>query len=192
MGVHLVTAQNLVPNGSFEEYPVCPPSVGGLAVQSPPYEPIITGWYSMGVTPDYMHYCAGSKASNYPEGNAWGNQVPLDGDGYLSLIVSSQLPNEREFAAIELNQPLEVGIEYHLSMYASDADGGGIQNLDCSSNNVGLKLFVNPPYFWNSFDDNLQLEPMNNADVNHSEILTDSINWTHVTGSIVADHILIL
>jgi len=179
-------AQNLVPNPSFEEYITCPPSVGGLAFQSPPYESLIANWYSMSVTPDYMHECAGIGASNYPLDNAWGNQSPLDGEGYIAMGMFDQFENSREYAAVELTEPMVPGQEYYVSFYASDADGGGLDNFDCSTNNIGLKFFVSPPYYWNSFDNNFSLTPTNSSDINYTEVLVDSINWTHISGIVSA------
>jgi hypothetical protein len=180
-------AQNLVPNPSFEDYVTCPPSAGGLAIQSPPYESFIANWYSMNLTPDYMHECAGSGASNYPQNNAWGYQDPLDGEGYVAVITKTGFADEREYIAVELNEPLMVGQEYYVSFFASDNDGGEIEMTDCATNNIGVQLFVNPPNFWNTFGNENPLTPTNSSLINHEEILVDSVGWTHIDGQFIAE-----
>ena len=181
----LTNGQNLVPNPSFEEYFTCPLSAGGLGINGG--DPWIKDWYSMQWTPDYMHYCAGPGASNYPTDNAWGYQEPYDGDGYVSIIVKYQNLTAREYIAVELLNPLESGETYEVSFYVSDADGGFEEVLDCIANNVGLRFLKNPPYYWNNENDNFPLLPTNEADINYYELLSDSIGWTLIEGVFVAD-----
>lgn len=180
-------AQNLVPNPSFEEYITCPPSAGGLAIQSPPYESLIQDWYSMNLTPDYMHECAGPGASNYPQDNAWGSQEPFQGEAYVAILTKSGFANEREYLAVELSSSLVIGQEYYVSFYASDNDGGEIEQTDCATNNIGLNLFVDPPYFWNTFGDENSLEPINSSLINFEDVLYDSTGWTLIDGAFIAD-----
>ncbi len=182
----IFNAQNLVPNPSFEEYYNCPLSVGGLGVNGG--EPWIKYWYSMQWTPDYMHYCVGDpEASNYPTSNAWGSQEPYDGEGYISVISHDQTIGAREYIAIELIEPLEIGETYEVSFSVSDADGGELEYFDCVTNNMGLRFLKNPAYYWNNESDNNPLSPMNEADVNENDLITDSLGWTLIAGTFQAN-----
>jgi len=186
-GLGVLNAQNLVPNPSFEEYITCPVNVVGLNYQGPPFEPWIADWYSMSGTPDYFHECSGSESFNYPLDNAWGSQAPFDGQAYLALLTLEPFLNGREYAAVALSSPLSVGVQYYASFYTANNEDGEAGISDCSTNNIGLNLFTAPPYYWNSFDDNNSLTPMNNSVLNRIELLTDSIDWTKVEGTFIAN-----
>ncbi len=123
---------------------------------------------------------------NYPQNNAWGDQEPLDGEAYVAFLTKEPFDDGREYLAVELMQPLMVGEEYYVSFFASNNDGGGTPT-DCASNNIGLDLLVNPPYYWNTFGDEFSFSPTNTSLINHDAILMDSIGWTHIDGNFIAD-----
>ncbi len=179
-------AQNLVPNPSFELYNTCPPSAGGLGIQGSD-ELFIMNWYSMNLTPDYMHECAGPGASNYPQDNAWGYQEPFEGEAYVNIITINQFENEREYIAVELSEPLVINELYQISLWVSDADGGSLEDRECSSNNLGIQFFTDPAFYWQSFQDQNSLEPNNFSHVNESDVVIDSLGWHEVEGEFIAD-----
>lgn len=72
--------QNLVPNGSFEEYSDCPIS---NELHNGQFERAI-GWFRPTAgTPDYFHRCNTSTV-NVPN-NFWGHQEAFHGDGYVGF-----------------------------------------------------------------------------------------------------------
>lgn len=99
-------AQNLVPNGSFEEYTQCPPTNG--------YIEYATGWVNYRQSPDFYHTCNTGVLAGVPL-NSCGYQYPSQGQGYAGVITydaSNQLV--REFLGIELQSPLLPGVPIYL------------------------------------------------------------------------------
>ena len=114
-----VVAQNLVPNGSFEEFSVCPGSYSRkpaeFRVKS--WNPLTTG------SPDYFNTCSeGEAAVPY---NWAGVSDPYDGYGYAGIYTWMNLDKEyREYLHCKLNRPLIkdsvyfVSFRYKLSSYS--------------------------------------------------------------------------
>lgn len=169
-------AQNLVPNFSFEEYSTCPDAQDQIERA--------TGWskYSEAITtPDYYNACAPSTSFGVPKSiagfqpdhrscNAYAGLVIWDGNGY------------REHIGIQLSQPLIIGQRYFISFYTVFSEGFIDGNyFSMPSNNIGLRLST---VAYNSSSP----APIDNfAHLNYSTILNDSINWTRVSGSLIAD-----
>ncbi len=171
-------AQNLVPNPSFELQDSCPPSAVGLFG--------IQNWYSMQWTPDQMCECSNSESNDVPS-NAWGSQLAYDGSCYAAFVTYNLGWSDREYLAVELSSPLTIGEEYFISLMLSDADGGEIDELDCSSNNIGLLFMVDPPWWdYNQHNENF-FEPGNFSHINYSAVLSDSLGWVFFQDSIVVD-----
>jgi hypothetical protein len=79
--------------------------------------------------------------------------------------------NYRENIYTSLTTPLVRGNTYSVSMYVSHTD-----NSQSSTNNLGLKFAMGPSF------------PINNiAHVYTSIVITDTMNWTLISGSFVAD-----
>lgn len=120
--------ENLVPNGSFEEYKVCPSGTGNILS--------LNNWYSANnATPDYYNSCDLSNGSGVPD-NDWGYQFAQDGKGYLGLAVyGSNLTTQayREYAQVKLRQTLIQGQYYYWSGYLSLLD-----ETDLACNNFGI------------------------------------------------------
>jgi hypothetical protein len=166
----IVEAQNLVPNPSFEVYDTCPNHGGNI-------EEAI-GWILCGFSPDYYNACANSSFASLgvPSGGYSGYQNAFDGNAFGALLTLS-IPNTgREFIGTQLTEPLIVGTKYYVSAYIV----AGI--YECSANNFGFKFFNNMSYsFWNA-------PPIDNFSHVHSNvIISDSVNWTQVRGSFIAD-----
>lgn len=174
------TAQNLVPNPSFEEYEDCPMSTAELHSQ-------LTSWYSFGGSPDFFHSCnnAGLGSAGVPN-NGWGNQDAISGDGYAGVITFAHFSeNNREYMACPLNEPLIIGEEYYVSFYISLYDGGVFSDWHCAANRFGLKFFLDPNYLPEPLESTYQ--PQNMADIEYNVMFTDTFNWTLVEGWFIAD-----
>lgn len=113
------SAQNLVPNGSFESFSVCPGSYSRL-----PAEFRVTHWRSISTgSPDYFNMCSRGEAS-VPY-NWAGVSDAFDGQGYVGIYTWMNLPKEyREYIHCKLAVPLikdslyRVEFRYKLSSYS--------------------------------------------------------------------------
>ena len=107
-----VFAQNLVPNGGFEEYRNCPKYLGN-------FQDDVAYWTSptAGST-DYFHLC--SQHMGTPE-NFNGAQNTLEGKGYAGFYAYA--PGDyREYLQVALKAPLKEGKSYLLSFHVSLAE----------------------------------------------------------------------
>jgi hypothetical protein len=116
-----------------------------------------------------------------PWSNYLGYGIPYHGDGKAGFIAALWFFG-REILAVELNTPLEIGVSYFVSMQLLRTFGGGLHsNCNCAVNNLGLKFLKQTYDPWNPM-------PIDNfAHILHEEVLTDSTNWTEVSGWIIAD-----
>ncbi len=114
----LCDAQNLVPNGSFEEYSACPKYNGQLYLAN--------GWYNPTIaSPDLYHVCSNTR--NHSDAGVpkhpGGYQFPHSGEGYGAFIPSSWPAshpgknNYREYISTKLLAPLAKGKKYCVTMY---------------------------------------------------------------------------
>ena len=165
----LTSQTNLVPNPSFETYTACPSSSDISYAQ---------GWLNFGQTPEYYNSCANisTPQAGIPS-NYVGYQNAKDGNGYAG-IVAFYPGNTREFIAIALSQTLSIGTKYFVSAYISRAD---TSPYICSCNRIGFRFSTIPFSFTTSVLIN------NFSHVNSSAIITDSLGWTKIAGSFVAD-----
>ena len=112
-----IKAQNLIPNGSFEQFTSCP---GGDAEFHK-----CTNWIIPAGTPDYFHAC-------YPYSSLGGPGVPYNfsgyqpartGQAYAGILVHYFLnPNYREYMEAHLTAPLIAGGCYYFEMYVNKAN----------------------------------------------------------------------
>lgn len=165
-----VKAQNLVPNPSFEDTVNCPYAAGDIDKA--------TGWTSLCGSPDLFNIC-----NQYDWGvptNIFGYQIPASGNAYAGFAsYSNSSPNTREYPACNLVSPLTIGVKYFISFkVALSLNTLGAQT-NCASNKLGASFATNP-YICNSLI-------TNNPPVYTDSIITDSVNWTRVSGSFVAD-----
>ncbi len=109
-------AQNLVPNGSFEEKPYCPSSYNMQTLKT------VKFWKQPNsATPDHFHTCASGKAG-VPD-NIVGSQAPLDGEAYIGLVTyTSTKKNYREYLQAKLNRKLSAGETICVEFWVSCAD----------------------------------------------------------------------
>ena len=104
-----LSAQNLVPNGSFEDYVVCPGSYSQVTAEFR-----VPSWCSINTgSPDYFNACsAGEAAVPY---NWAGISEAFDGKAYAGIYVWMNLPKEyREYLHCKLMKPLAKDSLYHV------------------------------------------------------------------------------
>lgn len=163
--------QNLVPNPSFEEIVSCPTSIGQIEATKYWFRP------TDGST-DYFNEC-GSFGASVPN-NALGYQPAKTGVGYVGLITYVDDPtviNEREYLAVKLSAKLTGGEKYFWCFWISL---GGISKY--ATNNMGIGLTNNLVTDLSS----IVLLDIPSYGVS-SEVVTDSISWTIINGSFVAN-----
>ncbi len=161
--------QNLVPNPGFEAHSQCPYYIDDFYV--------VLNWYSVVghmSTPNYYNVCGDEpRGVSVPRNNV-GYQIPFDGDAYAGIFCYQNLGigTLREYIQTRLTSPLIAGQWYRISFFTNLADGSS-----SAVNNIGAALTNEPVRGINSYD-NLKLIPALNA----TEIISDSLNWTRVTG----------
>jgi OOP family OmpA-OmpF porin len=109
---HFSGAQNLVPNGSFEQFSVCPGSFSRSAADFK-----VSGWNSAGAgSPDHFHYC--SKGDAGVPYNWAGMSEAYEGDGYAGLYLwMDDNKNYREYLQSKLAVPLVKDSTYYLEFH---------------------------------------------------------------------------
>ncbi|MCZ4409345.1 T9SS type A sorting domain-containing protein [Cryomorphaceae bacterium 1068] len=162
--------QNLIPDGSAENYLECPSNFGDIETWLPT-------WQSFRGSPDYFNSCS----SGLGWDNDLGYQEPRTGEGYLGLATfSKNLPNVREYFGVELMKPLVIGQEYFLTFYVSRAHQSNTFNA--ASNNIGALFLVD-----NNLNPEEQGPTPNFANFNEIEIVEDTVNWVEMSYQFIAD-----
>lgn len=158
---------NLVVNPSFEDTVSCPYQSGDIDKS--------TGWTSFCGSPDFYNTC---NQSDMSVPNNWaGYQLPASGNAYTGFLTyNSDSPNTREFVASNFSTPLTIGIKYYVSFKVVLALTSFIQ-ANCASDKIGA-AFTTGFYPCNI---------TNNTPVFTDSIIIDSLNWTRIMGSFVAD-----
>lgn len=161
---------NLVPNPSFEDYSDCPQFY-------PDLEGKCNSWTSFRGTPDYINNC--STVCGFS--NNYGYQVARTGQAYAGLA-SFQVTtlNGREHVGVELLSPLEIGTIYYVSFYVSC--GYTYLGENIATNMIGAKFTT-----YKYGDPNMVTPLPNTCQLYTDNIISDTLNWVQVTGSITAD-----
>ncbi len=195
-------AQNLVPNPSFEDKYFCPDRLHTLycvewdSIVTPPvcirtsaessyFDSAVFAWKSYRETPNYFHSCATSQTVDMPS-NVFGYQAAIDGDAYIGIttfnLFSINAIIFREVVGCQLLIPLIIGTKYYVSAFVCRAVNNNNNGYSgAANNNLGFR-FSTVPYFQH---DSIPVD--NFAQYHDTTIITDSINWTRIFGSFIAD-----
>ena len=167
-------AQNLVPNPSFEDSVLCPNGPGQI------YN--ATGWSSFGRSPDYFNSCSqiANGIVSIPS-NVFGFQNASTGFAYsgIAVFVNSGINNPREVIGEELSASLITGTKYYVSVKVSLADSSQF-----AIDKLGISFSMNP---YQDFPDSVDAPLTNHAMIISSIIISDTANWTTISGSFIAD-----
>lgn len=164
-------SQNLVPNPSFEDYYSCPNSVGQADS--------CVGWSSFRITPDYLNTCADNSTNASVPYNIWGYQYPSTGNACMALQTRFT-PEAREYLGGQLSSSLIIGQKYYVSFKVNCAFSG-LAYANGATNKIGV-LFSTTPYSTST-----PMPISNFAHVYTDSIITDTLNWTNIQGSFIAD-----
>jgi len=173
-----VCAQNLVPNGSFEEYIDCPPSFSFINS--------VVGWSGYSNSVDYLDTCAFGTVVSVPF-SALGYQYAADGGGYAGIITYEVGdPLYREIFGCHLTQALQPGIPLCLSFKIAVGgfgfDPAGSVNHTCKG--VGMRFLTFDPTI-ESVTNNLLNS--NIAALHLDVVPTDTAIWYTVSGTYIPD-----
>lgn len=169
--------QNLVPNGSFEEYWQCPQ---GNDLNDGQFERCNYWWKPTMGTSDYFNRC-NSGVVSVPT-NFWGYQEPYDGDGYvgmslISWMINSEIYVGNEYIQTKLYSPLKPCVEYHFEMQINFANYSRF-----AFSRIGA-LFTQNAVQTNTWDA-LIFQPQV---INNQGYLSDTINWVKISGNFTAN-----
>lgn len=174
-----ISAQNLIPNPSFETFNACPIGPSQIYEAFPWTQPTDSG------TSDYFNVCNFSFIPGFapPVGvplNLLGNQAARTGVAYAGFFATEGIAGfgdngYREYVQAPLTSPLVPGKQYCFKMYVSRAD-------NCTAASDGTSaLFTTTPI--------QQAEgPMiANPQIFVTTPMTDAVNWVEVAGIFTAD-----
>jgi len=166
-------SQNLVENPSLEDYTSCP--FAGCQIHK------AVGWSSYSYTPDYVNSC---NTGNFSVPNNFaGFQNAATGNAYANFFCfGPAAPNRREYIGRQLSNPLLVGQKYYASIKVVL-----VENVGCAIDKLGV-LFSTVSYALDTSCSNTTLlPPPNFAHVYTDSIITDTANWTTISGIFTAD-----
>lgn len=119
---HSLFAQiNYVPNNSFENYNLCPPTYSGMDILSNPY---IQDWFAASLgTSDYFNACLSGSEADVPDNFASYNQPAHTGNAYAGFFVRLETVEYREYITAQLTSPLTAGECYYVEFWVAPGTG---------------------------------------------------------------------
>ena len=174
-------AQNLVPNPGFEEYDTC--QADEFGVNGP------ISWFRTNGTPDYLQSCLPYGHFQSLPMNFFTYQEPFEGASCAGVYTYWQngQTEYREWIMAPLLEPMVVGQTYYCSLQANAAFGGNHTYPQhwLANDKVGMRFTTTAMPTW-SVNDPFPVPP-NHAHILYPQILSDTVGWTLVSGSFVAD-----
>ncbi len=165
-------SQNLVPNGSFEEFSECPYALDQVD--------FCNDWVSSLGSCDYYNACKiGDLGGVGVPTNFSGSQYAKDFAAYAGLVtfdVTSS--NYREILSCELNEDLIPLTTYYFSLYY--CRGGEGPGNSVSSNNLGIRFSSEN---LTTFSELI----VNSSQLYIDTIINDSTNWNQLKGTIIVN-----
>ena len=159
------SAQNLIANCSFEAYDTCPDNETQIERS--------IGWFKTTGDADYFNSCSLNPWSDVPPSLNY--QLPATGDAFAGAIFYIRGIGAMEIIHTQLTAPLTTGLTYYISFKVNLCLNGAAQ-MNLAMNKIGAKLT------------NGGVPAINNAaHVYSSAVITDTMNWTTISGSFIAD-----
>lgn len=174
------SAQNLVPNGSFEEIEQCPYNQSHF--RHVKYW-LPTGYYPLnqGSSEELFHTC-GTNGFNIPN-TGHGTRYARTGNSMAALVFYSKLIQGglSEQIEVQLKSPMESGKEYCMSYFVRSVTGRPtfgvcIQEVTATFSKDTLKQEAAMPATY---------LPKPQV-INRNGIIKDTVNWTRITGNFTA------
>lgn len=166
-----LSAQNLVPNYSFETYSSCPTNPDQLY--------LLDDWYKpTNFSTDFFNSCyvpPSTWSVDVPD-NFVGFQETVTGEGYAGIVTYVGGGNTwKEYLQVLLTEPLIAGECYEVEMFSSLAEAS-----DWGNNGLGIYLSDTPPPL--APDGHIYLTPQ----FYHSDVQLDTENWVSLNGAYTA------
>ncbi|HEX2616383.1 MAG TPA: T9SS type B sorting domain-containing protein [Flavobacteriales bacterium] len=169
-------AQELLPNGGFEQFGLCPEFMGQVDRA--------TGWLqpTMGST-DFFHACQGAPNSMGVPTNLFGEQAAHGGNGYAGIISFSGPDNtgpsdNHEYLTHPLAAPMVPGETYTVEFFVNLSE---ISKY--AVNDLGALFTMQPPHR----DDVLTIAGTPQVTNSAGTLLDDEEMWMRVQGCMQAD-----
>jgi len=172
MANYMLLSQNLVYNGSFEQYSICPDTPGQLNRAS--------NWFSAnwggGGSSEYYNACDNGPCG-VPNNLLGGFQYAHTGNAYVGTGCYENISEYREYIEGALITPLVSGLSYCVSFYVSLSEYSTF-----GINTLGV-YFTNDSLITNSSLAYIVTTQVTN---NLMNIITDKENWINISGSFTA------
>jgi OOP family OmpA-OmpF porin len=169
----ITNAQNLVSNPSFEDTLQCPDNLDQLNKA--------IGWGSYRATPDYFNSCSSYGGYVGVPLNQFDFQNPKTGNAYVGFFTKTASPSYREYVGSQLIQPLIIGHSYFISFFVNRVGVVSAQRKNIATNKIGIRFTTIPFSFANPL-------PIDNfAQLYTDSIITDTLNWTQISGFFTSD-----
>ena len=174
---HIAPTQNLVKNGSFEQYYTCTDAQGQLNYVQNWFEPYPC-------SADYFNAC-GNQTTGVPK-NFAGFQQAQENYGYIGVGMYGQGQGSgvREFAEGELNTPVEQGKKYCVEFYVSLTLSEEVL-FQYAINNIGC-LFTTDTFIPDSYGTCVPSSHPIPQIENTQGVIVDSLNWVKISGEFIA------
>jgi gliding motility-associated-like protein len=168
-----VSAQNLIPNASFDSLTRCPDTRNEL---------LILPWFAASdySTPDNFNECSTEPDLGVPYNNQGRSHRPAhSGSGYagIGVLSSGQTPDfSREYIETPLIKPLEKGQTYFVRFYVAHRRDSRYKGQMVYINSIGLN-FTDTLFYTTAL-----YAKLNPSIENRSGVIKDTINWTPICG----------
>ena len=178
-----VSAQNLIPNASFDSLTKCPNTIMWLNS-----ELSILPWFrpSPYSTPDNFNICSTEPDLGVPYNNQnFSHRTVHSGSGYagISILASGKSPDagSREYIETPLTKPMEKGQMYFIRFYVAPRRDSRYVGEMVYINSIGLN-FTDTLFYTNALF--AKLTPS----IEHrGGVIKDTINWTPICGVYIAN-----
>ncbi|MFT5859569.1 MAG: gliding motility-associated-like protein [Flavobacteriaceae bacterium] len=170
IGFNSTGQENLILNGDFEEYSVCPDNLTQIERCLNVYNPLYSPPPAWSTTSDYFNSCAFTFTDASTPNNEQGYQQPQSGNAYVGMLMSrSEFNYYLEYIQLEFSIGLEAGETYAFTVYANLAN-----NVEYSCPNIQFKFIET------NLDYNVLLSDIMDADVKYDTLITDTVGWTKI------------
>ena len=199
LSCNALLAQNLVPNGSFEEFNNCPNNIPSGIIYpiriaySPNYDsfPTVKNW----ITPlwqdqaGYFNTCNNLPDDMGVPSNGAGFQQPHSGNAYIGLYMfvfkNHAQWDYRQYVENKLLHPLTANRQYKISFYISLAASYTLSGKMISVDKIGAYLSDTMVHdSFSSLNHYLSLKPSLKS--TPEWFITDTTNWTKIEGTYTA------
>ena len=171
-----IYSQNLIQNGSFENYTNIDCTYGGLDNGNPPYNHVLDNWYGYS-SPDYFNtICSSAGWYNVPN-NIFGTSYAKANNSYIGILTYTRGSDIKEYIYQHLTQPLQTGEIYCLSFFASKAD-----RISYSIKNIGAFFSNSLPPVVNNYQINATPQVFHTG-----AFISDTTQWIQIQGCFTAN-----